>query len=40
VTLSKVEDVKEEVSQKFGFDVYSHFLTIYGICSNCKDLNK
>ena len=38
VSLSKVEDVKEEVSQKYGFDVASHFLTFYGICSNCKEL--
>ncbi|MBO7133573.1 MAG: transcriptional repressor [Bacteroidales bacterium] len=38
VSLSKVEDVKEEVSQKYGFDVASHFLTLYGICSNCKEL--
>jgi Fur family ferric uptake transcriptional regulator len=38
VSLSKVEDVKEEVSQKYGFDVASHFLTLYGICGNCKEL--
>ena len=38
VSLSKVEDVKEEVVQKYGFDVASHFLTVYGICSNCKEL--
>ena len=38
VSLSKVEDVKNEVFQKYDFDVVSHFLTIYGICSNCKEL--
>jgi Fur family ferric uptake transcriptional regulator len=38
VSLSKVEDVKNEVYQKYDFDVVSHFLTIYGICSNCKEL--
>lgn len=38
VSLSKVEDVKAEVVQKYGFDVASHFLTVYGICSNCKEL--
>lgn len=38
VSLSKVDDVKDEISQKYGFDVSSHFLTVYGICSNCKEL--
>jgi Fur family ferric uptake transcriptional regulator len=38
VSLSKVNDIREEVAQKYGFDVFSHFLTFYGICSNCKEL--
>ena len=38
ISLSKVDEVKEEVVQKYGFDVTSHFLTVYGICSNCKEL--
>jgi len=40
VSLPKVDDVKDEVSQKYGFDVSSHFLTLYGLCSNCKELKK
>lgn len=38
VPLSGNMDVNAEVSKRYGFDVSSYFLTMYGVCNICKEL--
>ncbi|MCF0207469.1 MAG: transcriptional repressor [Bacteroidales bacterium] len=40
ITSDRLEDVDKDISDKYGFEVNSHFLTVYGVCSNCIELNK
>ncbi len=38
VATSLIDEIKYEISLKYGFEVQSSVLTTYGICSNCIEL--
>lgn len=39
-TCSSINDVLEDIKQKYNFNISSHFLTIYGVCEACKEFRK